>query len=275
MSDKWLTVAFGVLVGGFLVLCSVVLFNVAPMKFHLWTLEDNQKGPSVTLNKLDFPQIQGNSFEEYTQESGTEEISTEQYDTQAELVSTEEVNTEEQEVSTEVMQPQNAYYIKVNRLMNCITVYATDEEGNYTIPVRAMACSVGLNGKTPRSTTKITDKYIWRQLYGGVYGQYAVRFNGHVLFHSVPYSSRSKNCLKSSAYNKLGEAASMGCVRLCVADAKWIYDNCDIGTVVEVYESEDPGPLGKPEPIEIDLSSPYKGWDPTDPDPNNPWLTEN
>ncbi|MFR5209625.1 MAG: L,D-transpeptidase family protein [Clostridia bacterium] len=27
-------------------------------------------------------------------------------------------------------------------------------------------------------------------------------------------------------FNKLGEQASQGCVRLAVSDAKWVYDNC-------------------------------------------------
>ena len=53
------------------------------------------------------------------------------------------------------------------------------------------------------SKSKITNKYIWRQLYGGVYGQYAVRFNGHVLFHSVPYTSMSKNTLKAKTIRSL------------------------------------------------------------------------
>ena len=39
----------------------------------------------------------------------------------------------------------------------------------------------------------------------------------------------------------------MGCVRLTVEDAKWIADNCPSGTTVEIYEDDDPEPLGKPE----------------------------
>ncbi len=51
-----------------------------------------------------------------------------------------------------------------------------------------------------------------------------------------------------------------------VEDAKWIADNCPSGTTVEIYEDDDPGPLGKPEAAHIDTDSPNKGWDPTDPD---------
>lgn len=163
------------------------------------------------------------------------------------------------------------YLIRVNRQANCVTVYSKDSAGQYTVPVKAMICSVGLNGGTPLENGQITDKYDWRLLFGNVYGQYAVRFNGHIMFHSVPYMTTMKDSLKEGQYNLLGQPASLGCIRLSVADAKWIYDNCDRGTKVEVYDSADPGPLGRPVSIQIDPNSIHKGWDPTDPDPANPW----
>ena len=39
-------------------------------------------------------------------------------------------------------------------------------------------------------------------------------------------------------------------------------------------DSEEAGLLGKPEAIKIPEDSPYRGWDPTDNDVNNPWLTQ-
>lgn len=163
------------------------------------------------------------------------------------------------------------YYIRINRKQNCITVYTQDDEGEYTVPYKAMICSTGLYNATPRGTYQISTKYLWRELYGGVYGQYATRIHSGVLFHSVPYYSRSKNSLCTDKYNKLGQQASMGCVRLTVEDAKWIAENCPEGTKVEIYDDDDPGPLGKPEAAKIDTDSPNKGWDPTDPDEDNPW----
>lgn len=163
------------------------------------------------------------------------------------------------------------YYIKINRKQNCITIYTSDENGEYTVPYKAMICSTGLYNATPRGTFHLSTKYLWRELYGKVYGQYATRITGGVLFHSVPYYKKSKSALCTEKYNKLGQQASMGCVRLTVEDAKWIADNCPSGTTVEIYEDDDPGPLGKPEAAHIDTDSPNKGWDPTDPDVENPW----
>ena len=162
------------------------------------------------------------------------------------------------------------YYIRINRALNTVTVYAMDLDGEYSIPYKAMVCSTG--DATPLGSYNTTANYRWCALIGNVYGQYATRIVDSILFHSVPYYSQSPDDLESEEYNKLGTAASLGCVRLCVRDTKWIYDNCPIGTTVEFYDDYDnPGPLGKPEPITIDLNSPNKGWDPTDPDPNNPW----
>lgn len=168
-------------------------------------------------------------------------------------------------------QSEQHYLIKVNRTQNIVTVYTADDKGQFTKPYKAMVCSVGLNDETPTGTFKTTDKYTWRLLSGNVYGQYATRITGHILFHSVPYYTQDKGDLESEEYNKLGQAASLGCVRLSVEDAKWIYDNCKQGTAVTIYDSANPEPLTPPSPKKIDLSDSRKGWDPTDPDPSNPW----
>lgn len=203
---------------------------------------------------------------------------------------TQEQTTAAQEQSTQAptqtptQKPTEAvvmpYMIKVNRAMNCITVYGLDDGKKYTVPVRAMACSVGdykpenpNSEPTPVGTFKITDKYEWGLMVDGSYGRYACRVFEDILFHSVPYlGGRVKWGLETDQYNKLGSPASLGCIRLTIEDAKWIFDNCAPGTVVEVYDDmTTPGPLGKPEVIKIPMDSPYKGWDPTDDDPSNPW----
>ena len=169
---------------------------------------------------------------------------------------------------------EEPYYIRVNCTTNVVTVYVKDEQGEYTIPYRAMVCSVGLEDHTRRGTFSITNKYDWKELFQNTWGQYACRFDGTILFHSVPYLKKDASTLESEEYNKLGEAASLGCVRLAVEDCKWIYDNCPIGTGVEVFDGAEDGsddPLGKPVSIQIDLNSPYAGWDPTDPSEDNPW----
>lgn len=159
------------------------------------------------------------------------------------------------------------YRIMVNRLQNCITIYTLDENNEYTVPYKAMICSTGGN-RTPMGSFKISSKYTFKELFYKSYGQYCSRIYGSILFHSSGNNSLNKNDLNATDFNQLGEGVSHGCIRLTVADAKWIYDNCPSGTVVVVYEDENPGPLGKPESIKVPAGT---VWDPTDPDPNNPW----
>ena len=101
-----------------------------------------------------------------------------------------------------------AYYIRVNRSANVVTVYTAGDDGRYSVPYRAMVCSSGGSG-TPLGDFSLDGWYRWEWLglVGGVSGQYCTQIYGDYLFHSVP---------------------SIG-------------------------------------------GSAYPGWDPTDPDSDNPW----
>lgn len=151
------------------------------------------------------------------------------------------------------------YLIKVNKQQNVITIYQKDKKGKYTVPVRAMLCSTG--NATPIGTFTTPVKYRWRLLDGDVWGQYSTRIVGSILFHSVWYYEKDPSTLSIRQFNRLGTAASAGCIRIAVEDAKWIYDNCPVGTTVTIYNSKNPGPLGKPDAIKLKETI---TWDPTD-----------
>ncbi len=165
------------------------------------------------------------------------------------------------------------YCIAVNTAQNIVIVYSKDSDGNYTKPYKAFVASCGLDSSPTKLGTYYTKvKYRWRPLNGNVYGQYATRIDGPYLFHSVPYKEQSADSLKWEEYNKLGNRASEGCVRLSVADAKWIYDNCELGTCVYLYsDASKQEPMAKPSAQKIPENSPNRGWDPTDPSSDNPW----
>ena len=161
------------------------------------------------------------------------------------------------------------YQIMVNRSQNCVTVYTYDEKGKYTVPVRAMVCSCGIENRTVLGFYSIEFHSEWNSLVNDSYGQYVSGFDGDYLFHSVPYKDYSKSALKTEEFNKLGSPASRGCVRMASSDCKWVYDNCAEKTAVIIYDNDDPGPLGKPESIHIaDLKC---EWDPTDDSAENPY----
>ncbi len=164
------------------------------------------------------------------------------------------------------------YLVAVNRVRNIVTVFGTGTDGSYSVPVCSFVCSVGT--ATPDGAYNTQERYRWHALWEDSFGQYAIRITGHILFHSVPYTtSEDPSSLEYEEYNKLGTSASQGCVRLCVADCKWLYDNCPNGFPCVIYDDDlSNGPFGKPVPIHIDENDEARrGWDPTDPDPNNPW----
>ena len=166
------------------------------------------------------------------------------------------------------------YYIKVNYGAQVVTIYGKDNEGNYTVPVKAMVCSTGV--ATPKSGVySIPARWEWLRLQGYVWGHYSTQITGNILFHSVPYLRKGDLAsLEYWEYDKLGTYASAGCIRLTVKDAKWIYNNCAKGTKVEFYSDLSPGPLGKPTAKKISSYPDHlRNWDPTDTNENNPWLT--
>ena len=154
-------------------------------------------------------------------------------------------------------QYSGAYSIKVDKGNCVVTVY----KGG--VPVRAMTCSVGLPGtETYSGTFHVGAKYRVKTLIGPSWGQYATAVSGQsgVYFHSVATTNANDvvHSVPVDQYNILGYPASHGCIRLCVRDAKWIYDNIPAGT--PIYIGYFDNPLGKPATVKI--SSPV---DPTDP----------
>lgn len=130
------------------------------------------------------------------------------------------------------------YKILVDISEQRVYVYKWEGEG-YTGKEKSMICSTGMD-KTPTPTG--TYQSYGRMVQGewfyfeefNCYAKWAYGIVGGILFHSVTYSS--KKVLNKSSVNKLGRKASHGCIRLEEEAAKWIYDNCPIGTTVVIQE---------------------------------------
>lgn len=160
--------------------------------------------------------------------------------------------------------PAKSFRITVDRARCQVTVYAQDGSNGYIVPYKTFICSPGkASTPTPTGTFKTTNKYRWHALVDNAYGQYCVRLgNTSILFHSVPGKSTSIYNIPAEEYNKLGEPASHGCIRMTVADCKWIYDHCASGTVVNVGDNL-AAPFERPEAEKIPAE---QNWDPTDPE---------
>lgn len=178
--------------------------------------------------------------------------------------------------------------LEVNRAAAVVTAYAYNNDTNsYDIPVRAFSVSVGRDTSTnagagslnvnssftPLGTFSISSngsasKYSVKPMHepngSVVYARWASHIVGNVYFHSIAVGADSHYALSSYDFNRLGGAASAGCIRMCVYDAKWIYDYASTGSTVKIVygSAAQPGPLGKPALIKINGIS----YDPTDPD---------
>ncbi|MEY8339210.1 L,D-transpeptidase family protein [Lachnospiraceae bacterium 62-35] len=163
---------------------------------------------------------------------------------------------------------QGPFLIKINKQRCTTTIYASDGANGFIIPVKSFLCSPG--DDTPIGTFKTPQKIRWHTMIHNVYCQYLTRITKGFLMHSLIYDKPDPYTMWPDTYNYLGVARSAGCVRFKTADAKWIYDNCPLGTTVEIYNSPIPGPYDRPA-IEwiIPMTQTY---DPTDPNlpENNP-----
>lgn len=77
---------------------------------------------------------------------------------------------------------QSSYLLKVNKTLNCLTVYAKDGNNGYILPVKAM-----LVGDDTPIGTFYTLKYRWRLMVNDTYTQYATRITQGFLLHSITY----------------------------------------------------------------------------------------
>ena len=158
---------------------------------------------------------------------------------------------------------QSSYQITVNRVKCQVMVYAKSETGKFDIPVKTFTCSVGKAGTPTHAGQYATlkkDNPV--RLMGPSYGKYGTQINIYGdWFHSVACSNSDPTfALAAGNYNMLGQPASHGCVRLCVRDAKWIYDNCGLYTTVLISDTE-ATPFDRPATIKIPAG---QNWDPTD-----------
>lgn len=181
----------------------------------------------------------------------------------------------------------NNFYIEVNRAACTVTIFMKNEEtGKYDLPVKTCTVSVGRDTSTVAGTGALTlhssytplgnysictngqsVKYTMKPMVepdgSTVYARWATHIVGNVYFHAIAVGSQSHYALSSSTYNRLGSPASAGCIRMTVADAKWIYDYASTGSTVKIVKgnSKKPGPMGKNAVIKTNGVS----YDPTDP----------
>ncbi|MES0341966.1 MAG: L,D-transpeptidase [Candidatus Humimicrobiaceae bacterium] len=101
--------------------------------------------------------------------------------------------------------------------------------------LKEFICSGGTPGDdTPLGEYTTIEKieYSWVDRYNvGAY--YWVRFYGNYLIHSVPFDENGEMIVEE--FEKLGQPASHGCIRLRLEEAKWLYETLPLGVKVVIY----------------------------------------
>ncbi len=186
----------------------------------------------------------------------------------------------------------NKFYIEINRAASAVTIFMYNKETKkYDIPIKTCSVSVGADtwtnagtsglnpdsSYTPLGTYSICTngtavKYTMKPMHEPdgkiLYARWTSHIVGNVYFHSIAVPKDSHYALSPYTYNRLGSPASAGCIRMMVADAKWIYDYASTGSIVKIVKgnAKKPGPLGKAPTIKVQGSINYDPSDPGVPD---------
>lgn len=126
----------------------------------------------------------------------------------------------------------------VNKQAQVVTAYIQDANGAYTIPLRHMICSSGrVYDRTKNGSYTLKERRgEWYRYPSGVYIRYPSIYRDGYYFHSPLYNA--KKGIMSGTVGKLGTRQSLGCIRLKVNDAEWVYKHCPEGTRVYICDGK-------------------------------------
>ena len=121
---------------------------------------------------------------------------------------------------------QSSYYLECDRVNGVMTIYTNSKKN---VPIKTVRVSVGNPGTpTPLMTNERIDRADrWQLLMGPSWVDYGTHVRGGIYIHSVASGRDMETISPAGEYLKLGNPASHGCIRCCVADAKWIWENCN------------------------------------------------
>ena len=124
----------------------------------------------------------------------------------------------------------NRYTIEIDLVNQIITVY----EGAIGGPIVLQSlCTTG-NEENPTGAGtfklgQLKERFGYFVAFGQ-YAQYWTQVVRGIYIHSVMYNSKKLSSMSRTAYRKLGENLSHGCVRVLPHVAQWIFYNCPPGT---------------------------------------------
>ncbi|MBR4538570.1 MAG: peptidoglycan-binding protein [Clostridia bacterium] len=134
------------------------------------------------------------------------------------------------------------YFFEVDVANQVVKVWKYDKKTEgYTDLDRAFLCATGTTTyPSPLGTFTLSGRrsaHCKFPNWGGGEARWWTKITEEIAFHSVLYSDSGNDAtLKVSSLTGLGKRGSHGCIRLTVADAKWIYDHAEAGMQVWIHD---------------------------------------
>ncbi len=134
------------------------------------------------------------------------------------------------------------YFFEVDVKNQVVKVWKYNREtDDYTDLDRAFICATGTTTyPSPLGTFVLSGRkaaHCKFPKWGGGEARWWTKITEEIAFHSVLYGDSSDDySLKVNSLKGLGKRGSHGCIRMTVADAKWIYDHVDAGMKVWIHD---------------------------------------
>lgn len=134
------------------------------------------------------------------------------------------------------------YFFEVDVANQVVKVWRySSVTGDYTDLDRCFLCATGTTTyPSPLGTFTLSgskSKHCKFPNWGGGEARWWTKITESIAFHSVLYSDSSDDStLKVSSLTGLGKRGSHGCIRMTVADAKWIYEHAEKGMKVWIHD---------------------------------------
>ena len=122
----------------------------------------------------------------------------------------------------------------VNLTDMVVSIYAKDAQGEYTRLVKQFIATAARRHAPPSNVMNCTPTPLFREIR--LLGAARRKYRDCTCF--IRRSSGAGMQGMNGSYNNLGRAGSHGCIRLTPEEAKWVFDHCPAGTLVDIYHGE-------------------------------------
>lgn len=129
------------------------------------------------------------------------------------------------------------YYLYVEKGSFTLTIYERASDGTYSKVYKTYRIAHGGN-KTPAGTFTLGgDRERWHEFPDGGFVQFATRYHKRLYIHSPLYGEENNGYMWPKYYDGelgIGKESTGGCLRMVTEAARFIYENCPEGTVMEI-----------------------------------------